>query len=75
MLNASYTVTGTLTDENTVKLDQALPIQLSKVRVTIEPLDNPQPNRYSEVMAEIRQRQKARNHQPPTAAQVEEYLR
>jgi hypothetical protein len=75
MGNSSYTVTGTVVDEKTLKLDESLPIRSTKVRVTIEPLDAPQPNRYSEVMAEIRRRQKERNHQPPSPAEVEEYLR
>jgi hypothetical protein len=74
MHNPSYVVTGTITDENTVKLDEALPPHLTKVRVTIEPLDPLRPNRYIEVMAEIRKRQKARNHQPSSSADVGKYL-
>ena len=72
---STYTMTGTIMDENTVKLDESIPIPASKVRVTIELLDAPQQSRYREIMAEIRNRQKARNHQPPTAAEVDEYLR
>jgi hypothetical protein len=75
MPNATYIVTGTITDENTVKLDESLPIRSTKVRLTIEPLEASEPNRYSEVMAEIRQNQKERGHKPPTPAEVEEYLR
>lgn len=74
MLNPTYTTTGTVTDEKTVKLDESLPIRSSKVRVTIEPIEAPEPNRYGEVMAEIRQRQQARNHHAPSPAEVEEYL-
>jgi hypothetical protein len=74
MTNSSYTVTGTIMDGNTVKLDESPPIRSTKVRATIEPLDIPHPNRYGEVMAEIRRNQKARKHQPPTPAEVEEYL-
>ena len=33
-----YVVTGTLTDDHTVALDEGLPLGLTKVRVTIEPL-------------------------------------
>lgn len=42
---------------------------------TIKPFDSSESTRYSEAMAEIRQRQKERNHQPPSPAEVEEYLR
>lgn len=80
MLNSTYTVTGIVLDENTVKLDEPIPLDTTqthtkKVRITIEPLDTPTPNRYQEVMAEIRKRQKARNHQAPSPADIEEYLR
>jgi hypothetical protein len=76
MLNPTYTVTGTVTDENTVKLDEALPIRATKVRVTIELLEeNSQANRYTEIMAEIRRGQKERGHRPPTPEEVAEYLR
>jgi len=79
MHNPTYVVTGTVTDEKTVKLDEALPPHLTphlaKVRVTIEPLGLSRSNRYVEVMQEIRQRQKARKHQPPSPEEIEEYLR
>jgi hypothetical protein len=75
MQKPSYIVTGTLLDANTVKLDEALPLHSAKVRLTIEPLPVSQPNRYRDVMAEIRQRQRARQHQPPTPAEVDRLLR
>jgi hypothetical protein len=62
-------------DAKTVKLDEALPLRSAKVRLTIELLPVSRPNQYREVMAEIRQRQQARHHQPPTAAEVVRFLR
>jgi hypothetical protein len=74
MQNLTYTVTGTVTDANTVKLDESLPLHSTKVRVTIEALPIARPSRYEEVMTEIRQRQRARNHQPPTPADVQRWV-
>ena len=55
-------------------LDEALPLTPMKVRLVVEPL-RPVPQRpYLEVMADIRQRQRARSHQPPTREEVDVYL-
>ena len=73
-MNNTYIVTGTLTDERTVTLDEALPLTPMKVRLVVGPL-RPVPQRpYLEVMADIRQRQRARGHQPPTREEVDVYL-
>jgi protein-arginine kinase len=73
MQNA-YIVTGTLTNERTVTLDEALPLSSTKVRVIVELLESPSPPSYQEIMANIRQRQLARGHQPPLAQEVDAYL-
>ena len=75
MQNHSYVVTGTVTDAHTIKLDESLPLSSAKVRLTIEALPTSRSNRYQEVMAAIRRRQYARAHQPPTPAEVEQFLR
>jgi hypothetical protein len=72
--NLTHTVTGTVTDANTVKLDESLPLHSVKVRVTIEALPASRPNRYWEVMTDIRKRQHARNHQSPTPADVQRFV-
>jgi hypothetical protein len=70
----TYIVTGTLTDGHTVKLNEALPLAQTKVRVTVEP-GAPAPKRpHDEVIAEIWERQKARGHKPPTREEVDAYL-
>lgn len=73
MQNA-YIVTGTLTNEHTVTLDEALPLTATKVRLVIEPLASSSPRPYTEIIAAIRQRQEARGHRPPTTEEVEAYL-
>lgn len=75
-MNNTYIVTGTLTDERTVTLDEALPLTLTpmKVRLVVGPLRSAPQRPYLEVMADIRQRQQARGHQPPTREEVDAYL-
>jgi hypothetical protein len=71
----TYTVTGTLTNQNTVHLDESLPISATKVRVTIEALQEKRTRPLSEVVAEINQQQQAHGYQPPTSQEIEDYLR
>jgi hypothetical protein len=71
----TYVVTGTLTDAQTVHLDEALPLPPTKVRVVIEPLAAHPPRSYREVMAAIRVRQTERGHRPPSREAVDAYLR
>lgn len=73
MQNA-YIVTGTLTNERTVTLDEALPLTETKVRLVVEPLASPSQRSYPEIVAAIRQRQAARGHRPPTTEEVDTYL-
>ena len=73
MQNA-YIVTGTLTSERTVTLDEALPLGSTKVRLVVELLSAAAPLPYQEIMAAIRERQAARGHQPPTTEEVDAYL-
>jgi hypothetical protein len=72
--NHSYIVSGILTDNHTVKLDRAVPLEQGKVRIVIEPLTQTERRSYANVMGEIRHRQKARSYQPPTREQVDAYL-
>ena len=75
MSTKPFVVTGKLTDEHTVTLDEALPLSPTRVRLVLEPL-SPEPRRpYREVMADIRRRQCARGHRPPSREEVDSYLR
>jgi hypothetical protein len=69
-----YVLTGTLRDELTVALDEALPLKSGRVRLTLEAV-GPEPQKhYQEVLADIRRRQRARGHQPRTREEVDASL-
>jgi hypothetical protein len=73
-MQTAYIVTGTLNNDGTVTLDEALPLEPMKVRLAIEPLA-PKPSRaHDEVIAEIWERQQRRGYQPPTRVDVDAYL-
>ncbi|MGH7964894.1 MAG: hypothetical protein ACRERD_24280 [Candidatus Binatia bacterium] len=73
-MHNTYIVTGTLTDAQTVTLDEALPLSPTKVRLTVEPLALTSQRSYQEVVAAIHERQRIRGHQPPTKEEVDTYL-
>ncbi|MBV9864882.1 MAG: hypothetical protein JO316_06000 [Abitibacteriaceae bacterium] len=73
-MHSVYVVTGTLTDDHTVTLDEELPLTPTKVRVVIEPLTANVLPPYSQVIEAIRARQQERGHQPPTKDEVDIYL-
>jgi hypothetical protein len=70
----AYVRTGTLKDEQTVTLDEALPLTPGRFRLTLEPLQPEARKPYLEVVADIRRRQRARGHQPRTREEVDAYL-
>ena len=74
-MQEAYVVTGTLYDEHTVRLDEPVPLGSIKVRVRLEPLRSRPQRAYLEVMSEIRERQRARQHRPPTREEVDRYVR
>ena len=52
-METAYIVTGTLTDQTTVTLDEALPLTPMKVRLAVEPLASTPKRSHDEVIAEI----------------------
>jgi hypothetical protein len=70
-METAYIVTGTLNDDQTVTLDEALPLKAMKVRLAVEPLAPAQPRPHDEVIAEIWARQKARGHVPRTRVVID----
>jgi hypothetical protein len=74
-MHTAYIVTGTLNDDHTVTLDEALPLQPMKVRLSIEPLLPKLSRTHDEVIAEIWERQQRRGYQPPTRVEVDAYLK
>lgn len=73
-LNHIYVITGTVIDSRTVRLDDSIPLQNARVRVSVEPLSAPKPRFYLESIVAIRQRQEARGYRAPTPDQVDAYL-
>ncbi|MEW6299679.1 MAG: hypothetical protein AB1671_18420 [Thermodesulfobacteriota bacterium] len=53
-MHNAYILTGTLTNERTVTLDEALSLPVIKVRLVIEPLESASRRSYQEVVAAIR---------------------
>ena len=70
----SYVVTGMLTNDHTVTLDEPLPLSPMKVRIMIEPLQPQSQRPFLGIITSIRQRQHARGHRPPTREDVDAYL-
>ena len=70
-MQTAYILTGTLNDDQTVTLDEALPLKPMKVRLSVEPLTPTHPRPHDEVIAEIRARQKARGHVPRTREEID----
>jgi hypothetical protein len=73
-MHNAYIVTGMLTNERTVTLDEALPLPSTKVRLVVEPLGSASHRSYQEIVVAIRERQEARGHRPPTTEEVDAYL-
>ena len=74
MRNA-YVLTGTVSDERTLNLDEDLPVKAGKVRVVVELIQAPLPNDYPEFMARLREQQRQRGHVPRTREEVDAYLK
>jgi hypothetical protein len=73
MQNA-FIVTGSVADERTLKLDEALPVKAGKVRVTVEVLPDELKPTLSQVLEQIHQGQRERGFVPPTREEVDAYL-
>jgi len=74
-MQTAYIVTGTLNEDQTVTLDEALPLGPMKVRLSVEPLAPNRSRTHDEIIAEIWERQQKRGYQPPTRAEVDAYLK
>jgi hypothetical protein len=72
MQNA-YVVTGTMTDKQTIVLDEAIPVVSGRVRLIIEPEPTAK-LAYQDVMDSIRERQRLRGYKPPTREEIDAYL-
>lgn len=71
-----YEAVGTIEDGNTIVLETPLPVRgRVKVQVQIESATEIASQDLWSFLDEIHARQKARGHVPPTAEEVEAYLR
>ncbi len=73
-MKRAYVVTGTLSDDRNVALDEPVILSSPKVRLVIEPLESAHVRPYREVMAAIRADQAARGHLPRSRAEVDAWL-
>ena len=71
-----YTVTGTLTDGNVVVLDNPVPLPPSRVRVTVEPLSESQPDStFLAKLNTIRERLGASGYRFRTREEIDAQIR
>ena len=71
-MSEHYTVTGTLVDEQTVKLDQPLSWPASRVRVTVELLATAQSQQaFLSKLSAIRQRLRASGYRSRTKEEID----
>lgn len=77
MTRRQIQVTGTVTDPQTIRLDEALPADVGQVRLLIDVLPPPGAKKptMQEAIAEIRARQAARGHVPPSTEEIEAHFR
>jgi hypothetical protein len=73
-MSETYEVTGELTDGRHVTLDEPVPLPAGKVRVVVEPVPAAAKPDLAAFERELRERQRARGHVPPTKAEVDAYL-
>ena len=66
-----YVVTGTLSHGRIVELDVPVPLDDTKVRVTLEPLASEPARSLADVIGEIHRRQALRGHAAPTRDEVD----
>jgi hypothetical protein len=69
-----HQVTGQLTDNRHVTLDEPIPLNAGKVRLIVEAIENgPRPD-LEAFEQRLRERQRARRHLPRTKEEIDAYL-
>lgn len=74
-MQQAYILTGHLTDDRTLALDESLPIKSGRVRVVLEVIHDTPANDYARFMAELRERQQKRGHIARSREEVDAALR
>lgn len=76
LFDMNYTVTGTLSNNNTVLLDKPLQLESKRIRMTIEVLPE-QPDTdstFMQLIADIHQTLEQSGHVPPSKEEVDDRL-
>jgi hypothetical protein len=73
-MHQAYVVTGSLRDGSTVALDERLPQDSGKVRVTVELLPAEAKTDLASFLAQLWEQQRQREHAPPSKEEVDAYL-
>jgi hypothetical protein len=73
-MSQTYHVTGELTDNQHVRLDEPIPLTTGRVRLVVEKLSNDPQADLVAFERLLRERQAARGHVPPSKEQVDAYL-
>jgi hypothetical protein len=79
-----YSVTGTLKDGHIVLLDEKLPVQSARLKMTLEAIPTDPPSNgagsggsgstYLEAITAVRERLRSEGHRPLTIEEVDAYL-
>ena len=73
-MTQTYRVTGALTDNRHVLLDEPIPLPAGRVRVVVEELSNEPKLDLTAFERLLRERQAARGHVPRTKEEIDAYL-
>jgi hypothetical protein len=74
-MQQAYSVTGSLTDSRTIRLDESIPISSGKVRLIVEVADIARKMSHEEFLTWLQNRQEDRSHVPRTREEVDASLR
>ena len=74
-MQTTYIMTGTVNDDHTLILDEALPISQGKVRVVVEVLPIETRPTLAETLARIHEGQRLRGHLSPSREEVDARIR
>ncbi len=75
VMQTAYAVTGTIEGGQFVRLDEPLPLAAGKVRLIVESVESKPATTGEEFEAMLRERQRARDHQPRSKEEIDAHLR
>jgi hypothetical protein len=75
VMQTVFAVTGTLEEGQIVRLDEPVPLAVGKVRLTVEAVEAKPATSGEAFEKMLRERQRARGHQPRSKEELDAYLR